>query len=686
MAQQTINIGTTANDGTGDPARTAFGKVNDNFDELYNADTALAAADTAFGVRIEAQKTKRQWLSVSVVGDSIGVRAGSGYATLQSADTASSGKGINNTHELLGASQGFYLVSNYAVSGVDTTELLASTQLTDALADDTDIVFVSVGTNDVMAPSYTVTNTTLLANFDTIIDTILAANKICIIATISPQGGITWALEPKKLNFLLEANNHIRERAATDKNIIVLDRFNSIVDPTDSDVVPLANYLEDGTHPLAEGFLQTADDFAAEWGTELLNAQSLTPVGQATHPQMFVLETEATIGAPWTSVGTLSQQTASNDALYQPAYRIENNEANVRALPFAMSDYIVQGAFWFTSKAVIYFACSSAGTGYAARITLADGTVEIVPVTTWTTFGAAITTVAGSLVIAATANEDDSMKPYAVHIRDNRYVSVGVGAAGARDTFPILNYDMGASTLGTTNLWYGYGSTGGVVYADNLRLYTKRRKGIVSPWSAYLAGSTETTTGGSTVFPAGWSGDAPLLADATAISYRQTTKPTNEWVRKFGAITGGTVANSLVDDGDGTYTWRFTATASGAGGCSVVIYIPTIGIEPSRWYAWDIGVRMAPESGDGVAMSCYVYRDLKAGGQVIAVGGCRTTTDYVYSERTAQWRLPPFYHTQRTGGNYLTVFMNWSAAGTHVFDITNLSLSDITDLYAAITA
>ena len=35
MAQQTINIGTNANDGTGDPLRTAFDKINDNFTELY---------------------------------------------------------------------------------------------------------------------------------------------------------------------------------------------------------------------------------------------------------------------------------------------------------------------------------------------------------------------------------------------------------------------------------------------------------------------------------------------------------------------------------------------------------------------------------------------------------------------------------------------------------------------------
>jgi len=33
MAQEIINIGTTPNDGTGDPLRTAFTKVNENFTE-----------------------------------------------------------------------------------------------------------------------------------------------------------------------------------------------------------------------------------------------------------------------------------------------------------------------------------------------------------------------------------------------------------------------------------------------------------------------------------------------------------------------------------------------------------------------------------------------------------------------------------------------------------------------------
>ena len=41
MAQLTIGIGTSANDGTGDPLRTAFTKINTNFTELYG-DTAEA--------------------------------------------------------------------------------------------------------------------------------------------------------------------------------------------------------------------------------------------------------------------------------------------------------------------------------------------------------------------------------------------------------------------------------------------------------------------------------------------------------------------------------------------------------------------------------------------------------------------------------------------------------------------
>lgn len=42
MANQTINIGTTANDGTGDQLRDAFDKTNDNFLEIYTGTASVA--------------------------------------------------------------------------------------------------------------------------------------------------------------------------------------------------------------------------------------------------------------------------------------------------------------------------------------------------------------------------------------------------------------------------------------------------------------------------------------------------------------------------------------------------------------------------------------------------------------------------------------------------------------------
>ena len=50
MARQIINIGTTANDGTGDPLRTAFDKINDNFVELYGADNDINTLDANLDV------------------------------------------------------------------------------------------------------------------------------------------------------------------------------------------------------------------------------------------------------------------------------------------------------------------------------------------------------------------------------------------------------------------------------------------------------------------------------------------------------------------------------------------------------------------------------------------------------------------------------------------------------------
>lgn len=64
MAKQTINIGSAANDGTGDPLRTAFDKINDNFDEIY---TELGGTTTS---------------NIKITGNTIGTDVGTGNLQL----------------------------------------------------------------------------------------------------------------------------------------------------------------------------------------------------------------------------------------------------------------------------------------------------------------------------------------------------------------------------------------------------------------------------------------------------------------------------------------------------------------------------------------------------------------------------------------------------------------------------
>lgn len=72
MTKLHINIGDTANDRTGDPLRTAFEKVNSNFDELY----ALAGADVQIPVQtnnggkiLTTNGTVLSWVTPASTGD-----------------------------------------------------------------------------------------------------------------------------------------------------------------------------------------------------------------------------------------------------------------------------------------------------------------------------------------------------------------------------------------------------------------------------------------------------------------------------------------------------------------------------------------------------------------------------------------------------------------------------------------
>jgi len=96
MAKQTINLGTGPNTGTGEPIRTAFGKVNENFTEVYDtAQSAFDAANSASSLAQSAYDAANNagggsadtgditFEGVKIIGAGEASGDGNGYATLE---------------------------------------------------------------------------------------------------------------------------------------------------------------------------------------------------------------------------------------------------------------------------------------------------------------------------------------------------------------------------------------------------------------------------------------------------------------------------------------------------------------------------------------------------------------------------------------------------------------------------
>lgn len=67
MSKQTIFLGQTANDRTGDPLRVAFEKVNENFDELYaaiGADVQIPSQINSTGKLLSTNGVTLSWVYI----------------------------------------------------------------------------------------------------------------------------------------------------------------------------------------------------------------------------------------------------------------------------------------------------------------------------------------------------------------------------------------------------------------------------------------------------------------------------------------------------------------------------------------------------------------------------------------------------------------------------------------------
>jgi len=112
MAQQTINIGTVANDGTGDPLRTAFDKSNDNFTDLYNGAGGIAD-DSVTYAKLGTEFTTSYTLPVPAVGQPMNVDFSSAqvFVTTLSADTT-----ISFSNQEIGMVKDLILTGDYALT------------------------------------------------------------------------------------------------------------------------------------------------------------------------------------------------------------------------------------------------------------------------------------------------------------------------------------------------------------------------------------------------------------------------------------------------------------------------------------------------------------------------------------------------------------------------------------------
>ena len=154
MAKQTINIGTEANDNTGDTVRDAFDKVNDNFTELYDDETTGEVSSiTATAPIARDSATGAVTISLSDAGVTLAKMQNVAANSLLVRDANSSGvlteKALATTQILIG-------------DGTGMTAAALSGDVTMNNAGVTSLAATSVGTSNIVANAATAAKIALL--------------------------------------------------------------------------------------------------------------------------------------------------------------------------------------------------------------------------------------------------------------------------------------------------------------------------------------------------------------------------------------------------------------------------------------------------------------------------------------------------------------------------------------------
>ena len=172
MARQEINVGATANDGTGDGIRTAYIKCNDNFKELFDSTvtpTKLTNGTSNIAVADSANVT------ISIAGSANVTSFGLQETTIGGNVTIATDLDIGNS---LVISQDLTVGDQLIINGSFGSNVLPDTNLTRTLGNTT-LRFLSMNTGTVDA-SGNITSTANIAGANIIAskDVIIAGNHV----------------------------------------------------------------------------------------------------------------------------------------------------------------------------------------------------------------------------------------------------------------------------------------------------------------------------------------------------------------------------------------------------------------------------------------------------------------------------------------------------------------------------
>ena len=133
MTIQTINLGTYANDSTGDDLRTAFQKVNANFAALTTTINIASASNVGTGTGLFKQKnlTDLQFKSLTSTNDTVTITSNSDTVDLNAITTLE-----NDSNPTLGANlmlNGFIINGNNGAGDVQSSVYGLSVPILDSL-------------------------------------------------------------------------------------------------------------------------------------------------------------------------------------------------------------------------------------------------------------------------------------------------------------------------------------------------------------------------------------------------------------------------------------------------------------------------------------------------------------------------------------------------------------------------